>query len=74
MFIYANVEDPNNSPVYIWKGMIPWDVFSWLGDIWHVVIFTLLCYNSNESASLWEIEIDFKYIIFDEEMILEVNF
>ena len=27
---------------------------------------TVLCYNANRSASWWEIDFDFKYIIFDE--------
>ena len=34
----------------------------------------VLRYNSNGSASLWEINIDLKYIIFDEGIIWEVNF
>ena len=37
-------------------------------------MFTVLCYNYNESASWWEIDIDFKYILFDEGMIWDVNF
>ena len=42
--------------------------------IWHVVMFTVLCYNTNGSAFWWKIDIDFKYIIFDKGMILEFNF
>ena len=49
--------------------MIPWDVIFLLVDIGHIVMFKVLCYNSNGSASWWEIEIDFKYIIFDEGII-----
>ena len=40
-----------------------------LVDVWHVVMFTVLCYNANGSDSWWEIDIDFKYIIFDEGII-----
>ena len=32
-------------------------------------MFTVLCYNANGSASWWEIDIDFKYVIFDERMV-----
>ena len=37
-------------------------------------MFTVLCYNTNGSASWWKFDIGFKYIIFDKVMILEVVF
>ena len=40
-----------------------------LGDIWHVGMFTVLCNSDNRIASWWEINSDFKYIIFDEGVI-----
>ena len=49
--------------------MIQWDVVFFLLDIGYVVMFTLFCYNANVGASWEGIDIDFKYIIFDEGMI-----
>ena len=43
------------------KRIQTWAIVCWLGDIWHVVMFTVLCYNANGSAYWWEIDIDFKY-------------
>ena len=54
--------------------MIPWDIIFWIGDIWHVVMFKVLCYNANISTPWWEIDIDLKYMIFYEGMFWEVNF
>ena len=50
------------------------DIVCWLGDIWHVVMFKVLCNNSNRITSWWEINRDFKYIIFNSGVIRDINF
>ena len=46
--------------------MITWAVICLLGGIWHLMMFTLLYYDNNRSTSLWEINVDVKYIMSDE--------
>ena len=57
------------SIVYLWTIFIPWAIVCWLGDIWHIMMFSVFWNNTNRSSSWWEISIDFKNIIFDEGMI-----
>ena len=56
------------------EGRISWAVIHLLGNISHVIMFIVLCYNTNRSTSWWEINMDFKHIIFYKGMIWEVNF
>ena len=70
----TNAKDTYIGPVYCRKITVPRDIVYWLGDILHVVMFTLLYNNTERSSSWWKINSDFKYIIFDEGMVWEIDF
>ena len=55
------------------KSTVTGDIVCWLGYIWHVVMFAVLGNDTNGSTSWWEINSDFKYIIFDKGVIWEIN-
>ena len=49
--LFCKCRGSRHSPISSWKCMIPWTVIFGLRDVWHVVVFTVLCYNTNGSAS-----------------------
>ena len=71
---YYNYKDPYINTISFRKTRVSNDIIFWLVDIGQVVIFTGLYNNANRSTSCWEINSDFKYIIFDEWVIWDINF
>ena len=56
------------------QSTVPVDIVCWPGDIGHIVILTLMCNGANSITYWWERYSHFKYIIFDEGVIWEINF
>ena len=71
---YSNDMFQYIDPVYFGKITVKRAIIFWLGYIWHVMMFTLLCTDSNSSNYWWKINSDFKCIIFNEGLIWKINF
>ena len=56
------------------ESAVPWAIVCWLGDIVHVVMLVVLSNYTNRSTSWWKRDSNFKYIIFDEGLVWEINF
>ena len=70
----SNAKDPYIRPIYSRKTMITRASVCWLVDIGHVVMLKVFGNDANMSTSLWKIYSNFKYTIFDEGVIWEIDF
>ena len=71
---YSNSEDPYIGSISRRQIIFPKGIVCWLVDIVHVLMITVLGNDTNRSTSWWKSYSNFKYIIFDEGVIWEINF
>ena len=73
-FFSPNANNPNIGSFYHREVSIAWDTVSWYSYISHVMIFTTMINDVNQSSHCYKCDFCFKYVLFNEGLVWDITF